>query len=729
MPVPIVIGGTSPLFNFNTIATVDWTVLPPRLSFFYIQGNPVPAPFTQTVRFPAFDLIPNYEDFTQWKFETQVVYPGAVPFCLIDGFVNASGDLGTLDVDYYVKDLEISFQNLGVLSEGDYKFYFESRVTAIDPDTLLRKTISLNRTNISFILNNEAKPYLPLDVTYLGDGIKPGTFIRNPLVFNYRIGAALPLPKIIYCFPGYSGATYESDDCALSYNLVNATLGELSVSFADLSALTIGQYSYSVTISNGGPVPAQVIVLLNVLEAKPGVFSLAPEELIFDVVLGGDTPSFQTVNVSSAHPWSIIGQVPDWLFISQFSGQGDDDLIFVPQNIQSYQDGIYSAEIVFSSYGADYILPVTMNLFSAVSDPFFSDKLHFTKDEDYLYFKTNTENTYFEITLQARIFKINTSEFIDFERIYKLPLFQKMANFHVGTIVHQLLNEMQSLQEQVPSVELNYAKNQFQPAQIKVLYEEKSYFEELPDLIVGETVSFQMIKGTSPYVTQSKLSLLTVGQQEFTRLTPNSVLGISFTFPGTPYLMVKRNTVTIDELFLTPFSSAESEKIIYSYFRFLNDFDPGDVIEISLINDLETRTQRFIVMDAGPESTFILFENQNGLIEPFEFSGRRRVSSNIEHLLAEKLVKLNATTKKIEASNSQSLIVNTGQLSKPDHKIVTAIVKSENVWVSFDTPFGPYFKIDSTTTKFVNQDTASNEDEFDIEFNILEDTDATIYPQ
>jgi hypothetical protein len=734
MPSPISIDG-SQLFNFSPVSTVDWTVIPPKLHFYWTQGAPFPAPFLQNVRFPAYDLLPKYEDWSDFQFETQVVAPGSIPFFLVDGFINATGDLGSLDTDFYDKVFELSFQNLSLMSSGTYPLSINCKITALDPVTGIRKIIASKKIDVIFRIQPFTSISAPLAVTFVGDGIDASTGIRNKMIFNFRLSGSLPNPQTIYCFPGYSDMIVTSDDLDLSYSVTNPSMGELSVGFTDLSALAIGQYEYSVFIQKNTGVlvsSVEIKVILNVLPAKPAGLSIEPEALEFDVVIGDELPQHQSLNISSDANWSIISGIPEWLYISQFSGFGNEDVIIVPNNFENLADGVYTANLVFLSDGMEVVLPVTMILTASVRNPFNADKLFFTRDEDYLSFNSRNLDTYIEITLQVRVFKINTNQFRDYERIYKLPLFKGKAKFHPGTAVHQLLNEIQALSEQVPSVDMNYTKSQYQPAQVLIKYREILYVVGrivTIKLIKGETVLFQMIKGTSPYITNSKLALLTVSQQEFSRLTPNSILGISFTFPGTPYLIVKRNTVIIDELFLTPFSPAESEKIIYSYYRFLNGFDPGDIIEISLVNDLETRTQRFIVMQPGPESAFFLFENQNGLIEPFEFSGRRRVSSSVDHLLSEKLINLNATTRKVSATNKQSFIANTGQLLKTDHKIVNAIIKSENVWVSFDTPFGPYIKVDAITNKMVHQDTVSNEDDFDIEFNILENTDATIYPQ
>jgi hypothetical protein len=74
------------------------------------------------------------------------------------------------------------------------------------------------------------------------------------------------------------------------------------------------------------------------------------------------------------------------------------------------------------------------------------------------------------------------------------------------------------------------------------------------------------------------------------------------------------------------------------------------------------------------------------------------------------------------------MIINTGQLSKNDHRVLTALIASDKVWCSLDNE-GPYFRVDATTNRIDNQDTSGSEEDFNIEFNILENANASIYPR
>lgn len=373
--------------------------------------------------------------------------------------------------------------------------------------------------------------------------------------------------------------------------------------------------------------------------------------------------------------------------------------------------------------GIDFTVSVT-RLSSFLSNPFSPGKLYFTKALDFLKFNSTTMGTYIYFDIEIKAFKINSYEPIIYNRNYKFPLFQGKGDFHIGTIVHDLLEEINNLAEFVPNFKTNYYKTQYRPAEITISFEEKTFGVTVPNLISADLPMFKMAKGYKPFMTDGQLALLTVSQQEVTRITPQSFVGTSFVYFGKPRIVVKKNNLIIEDFEIEP----TENQVIYSYFRFLNDVKPGDSLEIIIIKGLETRSQRYLVFQNGMESTYFLFENDNGIVEPFEFAGRRRVFTPLKHITTPQFKNLYSYNSKVKTEIEQTMTINTGQLTKTDHRIVTAVCKSLNVWCSYDNPSGPYFKVDSTTSKIANQDTSSNDESFDIEFNILENADASIYP-
>jgi hypothetical protein len=451
-----------------------------------------------------------------------------------------------------------------------------------------------------------------------------------------------------------------------------------------------------------------------------------PLQLSFQVFTGVANAPSQDFSIQTIGDWSITDVLPDWLEISQLSGTGNASVFATPVNYAELAVGNYTTtfDVVI---GADtFTVTVTMAVVNFVKNPFYQGKLYFTQELEYLSFESQTPSTYVDINIEINTFKINTYEPLVYNRSYKFPLFQKKGDFHLGSIVHELFEEIQELIDFVPDLKSNYTKTQYRPAEITVSFEEKTYGATVPGLVSAAIPTFKMAKGFKPFMTDGQLALLSVSQQQITRITPKSFIGTSFVYFGTPRIIVKKNNVVLDDFEI---EEADENKVIFSYFRFINDLKPGDSLDLIIINGLETRSQRFIVFQNGMESTFFFFENNNAVLEPYEFSGRRRISTPLKHITTTKVKKLHSYTSKVTTEISQTMIINTGQLGKEDHRVLTALVASDKVWCSLDTPDGPYFRIDGTTTRIDNQDTSGSEENSNIEFNILENANASIYPR
>lgn len=467
------------------------------------------------------------------------------------------------------------------------------------------------------------------------------------------------------------------------------------------------------------------ITIINELPVEP-INSVSPLSLDFQVVTAIADATPQNITITTLDDWDILDVLPAWLQLSAVSGTGNAVIVATPVNYSGLAAGNYNT--TFNVVIGVETFPVTVNMtvLNFVQNPFSPGKLYFSEELDYLSFNSATPGTFIDFNIEIKVFKINTYEPIIYNRPYKFPLFQGGGQFHIGSIVHELFEEIQELIDFVPNLKTNYTKAQYRPAEITVSFEEKTFGDTVAGLVSSTVPVFKMAKGFKPFTTESQLALLTVSQQEVTRITPNSFVGISFVYFGTPRIIVKHNNAVIEDFEI---EEAASEKVIFSYFRFLDNLTPGDSLELIVVNGLETRSQRFLVFKNGLESTYFFFENNNGVPEPFELSGRRRISSPIKHITTTKFKKLHSFTSKVKAEITQTMIVNTGQLTKNDHRVLTALIASDKVWCSLDTPEGPYFRVDATTNRTDNQDTSGSEEDFNIEFNILENANASIYPR
>jgi len=465
---------------------------------------------------------------------------------------------------------------------------------------------------------------------------------------------------------------------------------------------------------------ATITILNEVVEVETSVTPTIEFEINSETI----NPGTKSINIITNHYWELISELPAWLEIVGVSGTGSGSTNVNPYNYSLMPDGNYTYTAIYLIDGEQYEVLITLKLTKKIKHPFIEGNLYFTKEDVSVGFSSIVLNSYVNFDITIKTFEINSNEEKVYNRQYNFPLLKGKGAFYVGEIVDGLLDEIQYLSEYIPDFKSNYVKKQIRPAEVSISYQEKKYNDNSL-IISGNIEMFKMIKGFRPFMSSNQLGLLTVSQQEITRITSKSVIGTSFVYIGKPRIVVKKNNQVIED-----FEVDDSDtEIIYSYYRFINFLKPGDSIEIIIINGLETRSQRFLVFKNGLENTFLFFENQNGMIEPYEFTGRRRIISNLKFTSSTKIKNRFSFEKKEISDNKQTLIINTGQLLKTDHKIITNILKSQNVWCSFNGSEGPYVLIDALTTKLTNQDTESSEEDFDIEFNILENADASIYPQ
>lgn len=351
--------------------------------------------------------------------------------------------------------------------------------------------------------------------------------------------------------------------------------------------------------------------------------------------------------------------------------------------------------------------------------------LFFTKDLNYLDFHSQNNNTYVLISLELKVYKLKTYDSTTYNRQFKLPLFKGKGNFHVGTIVHQLISEVGDLSDFFSSFSENYYENILKPSTVKITIEEKLFdTSELPEfpLVIGIIPMFKMIKGVKPFTTINGLSLLSIQQQAFSRITINSPIVFSFTYNGAPKIVVKKNNIPIEMVEI----DQSTETSIYTYCYFYSSKIIGDIIEFFIVNDdQEIRVQRYVVYPEGMDSTKFYFENDYGLPETFEFIGRRLINSAYKFSSNRTYKNLFEKEKKEVSNSLQSISVNTGNLGYEDLKIIDGIIKTRNCWMTFNNDL--YVNVDCITTKLPILDSFKNEIAATLEFNLLENSDVKIY--
>lgn len=705
---------TSILWNFkpSSIFKKTWKV-----------GTPFASVFPIITKIPAYELMSAYSGYTDFELNIGLFHGTDPQWLKIEGALSYSGTIGTEvsenGITTYEKELEFSYFNFNLLSLGTHFATAIYTVSAVNPSTSIREDIISQGMYFQLEVVNTDVEFL--DVTW-------NLMLVPYMYFQYYAGGDLPTLNTISVFHNVPFTVSVSDSLLLVSETAYDDFTLLDVSFdSGVSSLAVGIHNFQITLNYGTGLTKIIDVQLEVIDTSDS-FYVNPTAITFEAYRNAAAPAAQIVNTISPAVWNINSSLPIWLSSNVATGNGMTDVYLQAVNFNDLPAGNYTFNLEFTTSTETKTVIVTLILHDFLNHPFVTEKLAFTQELDYLDFNSDVpEPTFIEIELDIKVFSLNLYEEIAYPRSYKLPLYKGVGQFHIGDIVHQLLEEIESLGDVVPLQDSNYSKTQYAPAEVSVSFAQKNY-ESYEALRSGTIELIKFVKGHKPFVTDGQLSLLTVMQQEVSRITPKSVIGIGFTHFGNPLIRVLKNGILIEETNVLSFSTVP-EKLIYSHYRFTNNFKLGDIIEIQILNNLESRIQRFLVLTEGVDSTYFLFENDNGIVEPFEFSGRVRVNNAYTHITNKVFKNLFEIDKKFDSWNNQSIVVNTGHLLPSDHKIIDAIIKSKKVWCAFNDPSGRYLLVDSTSTKMTPSDTFKQDNSYDVEFNILEDANATVYPQ
>lgn len=740
-------------YNSNIVSNSSWKISPPEVFFYWFMNSAPPGSFDVKFTFPRIDSIPEFSDFSEWQFEAAashlfffIIPSPTVPFTKANGEDSYVGDLGDLNSENnYDKVLSFSFFNLGLLNEGANQAVYTARVTAINP--LGQRVIISER---EFQINLFANAFTfslnpPFNIAYIGKQFNFNVFpaVLLPVQLNYFQGGAAPELEVFY-FGLTPTGSFAPDILEVSDEIITSSVinihpyfSKIKFSFdSDIGDLSLGSHEFIIQIGRNesivGTYPEirfSIPIVLNVFPDPETDLSIFPEEIIFDVVTGAPPVAGQVLNVVSAFAWSLISEFPEWLSVSQVSGSGNAVILLNPQNYNQLQAGQYSAVLSFQlSDGEDpdiVNVTVIMNLKVFLSTPFEPGKLFYTKQDDYLDFTTENINTYVELIVNIKYFTRDSESGVQTTRTYNIPFGNKSSRFHLGSVIHDFFEEIEKLQFAVPDVNSNYWKPNYRPIEVSISFQEKQYemWFVPPPLTQGSIDTFMFAKGYKPFTTSSQLALLSVQQQGVVRIHKEDPVGISFVSFDIPTVVVKRNNIVIDTLELNSFSGT----LIYSYYRFLNDLRPGDLLELYVTNGQESRSHRYLVHRDGKESTFIFFENSNGVVEPYSLSGRRRITSNYNHLMSERFRNLFSVDQKLKTKTRQSFVVDTGYLEPDDKKVIDQIAKSEKVWVGFSDFKDVILECSCITQRNLIDDTDQNEISYSLEFNILENSDAVLH--
>ncbi|WP_372744264.1 hypothetical protein [Lutibacter sp.] len=345
--------------------------------------------------------------------------------------------------------------------------------------------------------------------------------------------------------------------------------------------------------------------------------------------------------------------------------------------------------------------------------PYNTTDFAFTLDDSqFLNISTVNENTYFTLEMVVKYYDfysaIEKTETLN----YKIPLFQKAAQFNVGRIIHRLLSNIQ---------QLNNTEPQYKTALVKITLQEFA-FNDSETVVSSEIVDgIQFIAGFKPNLIEGNFAILN-SNIEASRVTPNGITNISFLLPtGTHQLELSKNNVVLntETIVITSLNNVITKRIKVSDYN----ATPGDVFKY-LIKTKDV-FKNIVVFPKQPRSNQLFFINEFKLLDTLECTGE--YSFPIKYNQTTKTYKRNWVNvdEVIQTTKENSFNINTGWVLKSDIVTMDSLMLSKKAWLFINenevielVPIPK--KIDPLTSdKFLY--------EYDLEFKINKTSDAQNY--
>lgn len=653
--------------------------------------------------FPRFDLMNAYQGYSDFYVQITPTFQQSIPFLKVHGGPSFTASLGDEEDFYFSRTVNFTFYNDNLLSVGLYRSIVTFNVFATNPSG---QVVSIQSRNFTVFQEIMAALTPRLNV------------VSKVQQLNFYYAGVIPAPQVFYVFSNQNVVVNNPmptliDISVEDFDLYKKYTVELTSAVADLTEDTL----YLITIQDEGEEldPSVLRLKINLISPEESL-QITPEVIDVTRKKGIVSDEVLECGIFSATPWQISGSIPNWLQINSVITPSISSLYIAVKSEILTEVGNYVGVIVFSNATATVTLTINLTLEDYISNPFQSGKYYFTKDLDFIRFSSSLENTYMEITVNGEFFKRqNFSESNSYERKYSIPLLNGKGDFHLGSVLHDLFDS------EIPEVNFGLTFP-YKPAKIDFSIVEKSYLsnEEVEDPISLNSIYF--IQGKSFFTTTSGLSILSQRQFGLHRITPNSFIAVSYLSLPNSEITIKKNGSIIENVTPVNFSA---NAVLKTYFKFLQNLKPGDLIEFFVSHQNENRAVRFLVHTEGLNSANFAFINQNGVLDNVELTGRYRVSSSYNHTFFSKFKNLFSIDEKLTTVNKQSFVLNTGLMTTDEAALIDSLIKSKSIRLFIGSEDS--IPVTCVSSRMVTFDSSENEIKYDLEFNLQTDSDAVFF--
>lgn len=561
-----------------------------------------------------------------------------------------------------------SFQNISLLSPGFYNFNQFFKIEGLNTNGIWVEVSSYHHTLKLAVSNNQV------------------LFDPITMIFNHYIGITTPTQNLIV-----TGNNWQVNSPAgillttLDSGVTIVPVGQgFKANGSGTKTLNIGlkQTTYDAVTNFNTPLDFDIAVMQNldislvtcyVVVHSAFEMSSNPSSFEFNAIKYLQEPVKQFGLVSTLPGISFTVISPPWLQFSQGDFPDFKNFSLVPIPTANMEAGTYSGNITFnysiSGVPTQLIIPVTYILDGLISNPYQNENA-FTLDNLFYSFHTESQNTYFEIHSEIKIYDRYVSTSKTISSADKLPLRNGSGKISFGKRIHELMKK---------SLEVNNNQLQYLRAELVMNITELSFTNEFVNSFA--TLPQKFVAGNSNGVNLSgsflKLQALPSRVSKNGYAILNLLLPIgSFTIQTFKNGILQIQSEEVEDTFSTVVGGVFSRKVYFS------NYTQGDRITYKLYNlQEEIDSQEFIIFPEGRFNNMLVFENNFLVNSCFEFHGGFNVKSDFENLTQTNYIDLVEALEIIESKSVQKFTINTGWILKNDIDTIDALLRSKRIWL------------------------------------------------
>jgi hypothetical protein len=642
---------------------------------------------------------------------------------IFDGYGHDFLDIINPDV------LLVNLNNLDELEPGNYSFKIKLELKSITQTFNTGRPSGWGQPKENFYVDTPPIKYINLNIIIVEDDhvkVNP-----KQLEFIKRINEpAISVTK--------KPVTIDSDvawqltpNTHVSSDVLNGVNnGILSIGLSPLADdLTEGEYLFVNRVAKiDNPAIFDEFSVKLLVSASNGL-STIPTSLFFHTIKGIKVPQPIPVKVyTTGGGWQITSK-PNWLDVSKDNGVSAETIFVSVIDSNDQQETTLTGSIVFTSGAETFNLSVSWRYDYFVVNPFVAGTIYFTDDidsqtkEGYIYFKTTQDNTYAKINITLDVFDY-TGKKSTINKSYHTYFNKGEGSFHLGTIVRQLMAEIDSPMNTGIDFNTTILKSQYLPADVSLNIQEVK-FNTGEVIKQGVVPTFKMIKGAKPSFFGKETGVLSSSFDFVSKITPSSMLSLGFVGQHPMKVSILVDGFLKDEILMP----VDSKNNIYNYHRpDIKDLaTPGQTIAVEVETPEKKYIKEYFVFPESIESTIILFENEFGVYESFEATGGRKIEQNYSFKTNTLQVDGYIFDRNESILNKPIVTLNSGYVLFEEHIIIDKIIKSKNVFLLLDREKEKWIDVRCTTTKIVSEDTQDKLRDYELTFEINKKDDR-IYP-